>query len=209
MARLATGAKKSQKRETKYAKRPIDPRTGQKIDATNRENYLDFEKPRAGAQKHDGIGLALCEDRPELMIDLDHCMEANGDVCQWAKDIVYRFNTYTEISPSGGGLKLLMRAKLPKPNRNSARKLPWPYGESARIEIYDQKRYTTITGHLFDERLRKIKEGQKELDRLYAELFPRNSAMAGAGPGPQAAGGRAETGYGSASNGISKVSPGS
>lgn len=111
------------------------------------------------------------------MIDLDKCIDDDGKVRQWAKDIVARFNTYTEISPSRRGLKLLIRAKLPKRSNRCTKKLPWPHGEGAQIELYDSKRYTTLTGHLFDGSLQEVRDSQEELERLYRELFSRKQRV--------------------------------
>ena len=49
--------------------------------------------------------------------------------------MVERFNSYTEVSPSGTGLHILCRGKLP----GEAVKKP-------RGEMYDRARYFTITG---------------------------------------------------------------
>jgi primase-polymerase (primpol)-like protein len=55
-----------------------------------------------------GIGLVLgpLDDGTCLAgIDLDNCRH-NDSLTPWAQKIVDRFGTYTEISPSGSGVKL-------------------------------------------------------------------------------------------------------
>ena len=61
----------------------------------------------------DGIGYVFAPRRGVLGIDLDHCRSPQtGEIAQWALEIVQRFNTYTEISPSGEGLHLFVRGDL-------------------------------------------------------------------------------------------------
>ena len=52
-----------------------------------------------------------------------------------ASEIVRELDSYTEFSPSGTGLHVLLRAKLP-PGGN----------RRGRIEIYDRGRFFTVTG---------------------------------------------------------------
>ena len=39
-------------------------------------------------------------------IDLDTCIDDEGTVTAWAREIVELMNSYTEVSPSGHGLKI-------------------------------------------------------------------------------------------------------
>jgi putative DNA primase/helicase len=58
----------------------------------------------------DGIGLVLTEDDPYAAGDLDHCRDPqSGEIQPWAQAIVNRLQSYTEISPSGTGLRILLR----------------------------------------------------------------------------------------------------
>ena len=58
----------------------------------------------------------------------------------WAAEIVTKLNTCTEVSPSGEGLKLFARGKLPGSGK-----------KRAQIEMYDQGRYFTVTGKHWPE----------------------------------------------------------
>jgi hypothetical protein len=98
-------------------------------------------------------------------IDLDSCRNAKtGEIEPWALDIIKRFNSYTEISPSGTGLKIFFwyrnsdNAKLDKlfggpndGNSNHGRQFKEGKGEHPpAIEIYRSNRYFTVTGQLFE-----------------------------------------------------------
>jgi predicted P-loop ATPase len=54
----------------------------------------------------------------------------------WAKDIVKLAETYTEVSPSGRGLRLIWRGKIDKTFKC----------DPMNVEVYKNKRYPTITG---------------------------------------------------------------
>jgi primase-polymerase (primpol)-like protein len=91
--------------------------------------------------KCDGIGFVLGQygDAADRVVgvDLDHCVDGSGQVVDWAQRIVDQLDSYTELSPSGMGVRIFLLADgLPGPRR---RKGP--------IEMYDTGRYLTVTGH--------------------------------------------------------------
>ncbi|MDP3702948.1 MAG: AAA family ATPase [Candidatus Omnitrophota bacterium] len=91
----------------------------------------------------DGIGFALSDAGGVGLvgIDLDHCRDADsGEIEPPALAIVREIHSYTEVSPSGTGLRILAYGQLP------------PHGRKrGAIEMYQGERYLTITGaHLKD-----------------------------------------------------------
>ena len=72
-------------------------------------------------------------------IDLDHCRDpATGAIADWAAEIIAKLDSYTEVSPSGTGLRVMVRASLESDTIN----------HQQGIEIYGgtQARFVTITG---------------------------------------------------------------
>lgn len=91
--------------------------------------------------KCDGIGFVLGQfgDAADRVVgvDLDHCVDESGLVAEWAQRIIARLDSYTELSPSGRGVRVFLLADgVPGPRR---RKGP--------VEMYDTGRYLTVTGH--------------------------------------------------------------
>jgi len=85
-----------------------------------------------------GIGFVFSADDPYCGIDLDDCIAADGTIAEWARDILHRFpGAYAEISPSGEGIKLIVKAKLSGKGKH-------PEG----IGIFDRGRYFALTGHV-------------------------------------------------------------
>ena len=81
----------------------------------------------------------LSPDDPFVGIDLDHCLDpVTGHPSHEAEAMVRQLASYTEISPSGTGLRIFVRGSLPP----TGRKKGW-------IEMYTESRFLTVTGHIF------------------------------------------------------------
>jgi putative DNA primase/helicase len=121
----------------------------------------------------DGIGYVLAADDPLSGIDLDKCRDPeSGVISPWAMDIVRRTKSYTEISPSGTGLRIFLYGYLPPTGRRKG-----------LVELYDDGRYLTVTGHHLEGTPRRIEVRIEELHALHAEIFgPPSPAAATARP---------------------------
>ena len=98
-------------RDGKPTKVPYNSHTGRRAECDNPSTWSTHdEAAQWSATKHaDGVGLMLCPVGDVRIggVDLDTCRDPNtGDVAPWAQEVVDRFNTYTEISPSQTGVKL-------------------------------------------------------------------------------------------------------
>src|SRR5512139_3602025 len=89
-------------KDGKQTKVPKDPKTLNNAATNNPDTWGSFEQVLKNIDKTDGIGFVL--DNSALTgIDLDHCIDEDGNVAPWADRIIKRVNSYTEISPSGQG----------------------------------------------------------------------------------------------------------
>lgn len=62
--------------------------------------------------KADGAGVVLGDGL--VGVDLDGCRDPEtGAIAPWAQSIIDALNSYTEISPSGTGVHILLRGSLP------------------------------------------------------------------------------------------------
>jgi putative DNA primase/helicase len=110
----------------------------------------------------DGMCFMLSKDNGITFIDLDHSVK-DEVVEPWADEIVKRFNSYTEISQSGKGLHILIKASKPG-DRCRTSKCPHD------IEIYDNARQCCLTGDTING-LGTIEARQEELNKFYLEIF--------------------------------------
>lgn len=109
-------------------------------------------------------------------IDLDHAADPEtGELDAWAKKIVDRFNSYTELSPSGAGVHILCRGKKPSDKCRTSIPKSWNGQPDAHVEVYDAGRYFTVTGRRLEQTPFELKEGTENLQKLFAELWPEPS----------------------------------
>lgn len=134
------------KKRSKWDKPPLQP-TGRLASSTDPKTWLPWATAitflRTFPRKFDGVGFVLSSDVGIVGIDLDDCRDpATGIIREPAASIIRKMDSYAEVSPSGTGVKLLIKGKLP----DKAAKV----NHQAGIEIYDNGRYFTITGHRID-----------------------------------------------------------
>ncbi|MBV08677.1 hypothetical protein [Rubinisphaera sp.] len=110
-----------------------------------------------------GIGFVFTDDDPFVGVDLDHCLEPEtGNLLPWVSEIVDLLDSYTEISPSGTGVKIILESSGMLPGRRKS---------SLGVEIYSSGRYFTITGHVFNEHS-LIHKRTDQIQQIHKTLFP-------------------------------------
>lgn len=102
-----------------------------------------------------GVGIVLGDGLAG--VDLDGALE-DGVLLPWAEELVARTESYTELSPSGQGVHILLLGEIA--NR---RKGP--------IEVYSDLRFFTVTGQILLERKRIVRD-QAFLDYLSGLFKP-------------------------------------
>ncbi len=166
----------------RWTKPPIDPKTGRYAKPNDPATWGTFEQAcrayRNGAGLA-GIGLAFAGDGL-VGVDLDGCRDPQtGGLADWAAEIVRRLSSYTEVSPSGTGVKIFCRGELPAPGTNK------PYGWP--VEIYQAGRYFTLTGHCLDDAPATVNEAPAALSWLWGRVTggpPSGSGQNGAAAAP-------------------------
>ncbi|GLK54338.1 hypothetical protein JOD31_001505 [Methylopila capsulata] len=105
---------RSEARDDKPTKVPYDPRTGRRAKSDDPATWGTREAAERRATmllnggRTGGIGVMLGDVGGGLYlcgVDLDSCLDGDT-LAPWATDVVERFRTRAEISPSGRGLKL-------------------------------------------------------------------------------------------------------
>jgi predicted P-loop ATPase len=148
--------------------------TGRAASSTDPATWCSFERAIEAFDdgNYAGIGFVFSSTDPYIGIDLDKCY-LDGALRPWAREIIERFaDTYAEISPSGEGIKVFAKGKLPV---QSGKK--WNFDDGG-IEIYDHARFFTVTANTATGAPSEVEEHQAEVDWLYDTL----TATAGAKP---------------------------
>ena len=157
-----------------------------KADSTKQGTWGSFEDALAAAEVDgvDGAGFVFSKDDPLTGVDIDDCRDpTTGELHPAASRIMLGLDGYTEISPSGTGVHIIVRAKL-NGDRHSTKKTPW----GGKFEVYDQERFFTATGgavvaapaplskdaarHALERMEKPIGDRQEQLDALVSELLP-------------------------------------
>jgi hypothetical protein len=98
------------------------------------EKLLPLRKPCGIAFSLNGDGI--------IGIDLDGCVNEDDTISDEAMQTIREIDSYTEISPSGSGLRIMVRGQLPEGHK--CKKLG-PDGKAV-IEVYSTAKFLSITG---------------------------------------------------------------
>lgn len=92
----------------------------------------------------DGIGLGIFGNI--CAIDIDHCIDDNGNYSAMATDIINTMKSYTEISPSGHGIRILFLATDFQYDKNKY----YINNQKIGLEVYvagATNKYVSLTGN--------------------------------------------------------------
>lgn len=151
-------------RDGRRTKLPVHPGTGEAASSTDPDTWASCDEARVAARQFGasgGIGFVVTVDDPFVGIDIDHCLDADGRLTPEAQLIVTRLDSYTEVTPSGKGLRVYVKGKLPPTGRRRG-----------NVEMYEAARFFTVTGWHLAGTPEEIRERPVELLALHAELFP-------------------------------------
>lgn len=159
----------------KLTKKPyqIDGRLARANDPST---WTSFEKACAAFARggYTGIGYEVSKDDPFAIIDLDGCRNSEtGEVAGWALQIVECAESYTEISPSKTGLRIVVEAVLDstgKGKRLTERDAERIVERTPGLEIADARKFFTMTGDVY-QGFATIKPAQRLIDELVEAYF--------------------------------------
>lgn len=169
----------------RHDKTPVNPRTGGNAMADNPDTWGALAEAIKHYEKHKdngiaGIGYEFSYYDCLCGIDLDHCRHPETkEITPWAWEIIKRFNSYAEVSPSGTGVHIIIKAKFPKGAEDHQKNLD----AGGKIEVYDVGRYFTVTGHHLEGTPATIQDRDKELKTFHAKVIAKPKTPAKT-PGP-------------------------
>src|SRR5690554_5451638 len=129
-------------------KQPVSPTDGGQAWKANKatfcttaEQAIHYAESRKGLH---GIGFILYDDAEHRIIggDIDHCVNDAGELSDKARKIVEQADTYTELSPSLGGLRFIARGTFGGYTGNN---------QAEGVELYEDGRFLTFTGFHIEE----------------------------------------------------------
>jgi len=93
-----------------------------------------------------------------------------AELTPWAAQAIDRLDSYAEVSPSGTGVKVWVRARLDRSYRKTG------------IEVYQRGRYFTITGQFLSQFSLTIEPRPEEIFSLVEREFAAQGSPSEAGP---------------------------
>ncbi|WP_284037436.1 phage/plasmid primase, P4 family [Neobacillus sp. 114] len=155
---------KSEKRNGKPTKVPYQA-NGEMAQANNRRTWSTF----ATAVKfylqgdYDGIGFVFSRQDNYIGIDIDKCV-TDGKTNAFSTEVIDTLDSYTEFSPSGKGIHIIVKGNLPQGVIGTGRK-----NTKHGLEIYAHGRYFTFTGNR--ENSNEIYDRTDELADVFEQYF--------------------------------------
>lgn len=131
----------------KDKKIPYNPKTNQFAKSTDPSTFSDFETAynafKNSGCNYTGLGIGIFDGISA--IDIDHCV-VDGKPSEMATDIINKMNSYTEISPSGTGIRIIFKVTDFDYDKDQY----YIHNQNRHLEIYVSgctNKYVTITGN--------------------------------------------------------------
>lgn len=137
----------------------IDGAAASSTDPASWSRYRDAARSTAGV----GLGFVLDGDGV-VCLDLDHCLDSEGTVAGWARNVLDSVDgsTWVEVSQSGDGLHVWGHGRLPG---DAGRRLRLDDGS---VELYATGRYIAVTGRTFGDTPQRLGDLQHVIELLLA-----------------------------------------
>lgn len=152
----------------KTAKVPYCPATKKPAKSNDPSTWSSFEQALENCQGFfNGIGFMFPLDGSIVGIDVDN--KKGGSIFESRTytpemlTVLGTVNSYAEISPSGKGIHVFIKAHIPKGEMNKP---------TNATEIYQKGRFFTVTGWQIPKTPNDLQSQQTQLDNLYKRLNP-------------------------------------
>ncbi len=157
------------RRNGEKGKIPISPLTESNASSNDLNTFADFRTAVRVFQNgaYDGLGMGIFHGFSA--IDIDHCIK-DGQLSEMATDIVERMGSYTEISPSGTGIRIIFTIS----DLNYDVEKYYIHNHKIGLEIYVSgvtSKFVTITGNVLN--YNTVVDGSSELPAILDKYMRR------------------------------------
>lgn len=167
--------RKNSKGEIKKTKVPYQV-NGKKAKSTDRDTWDSFENVIKIFEKHpgkfDGVGFVFSQDTGIMGVDFDHVKDhETGEWDPEALSEIKSLNSYTEISPSGEGVHVIVRGVVPLEPDEDGKIGTGKNNHKIGREMYHAGKFFTVTGNVMSGTPRVINQAQNAVNALYYKWF--------------------------------------
>lgn len=162
-------------RRVEQGKIPFDPNTGYHAKSNDPSTFSDFQNTYKVYQNggYDGLGIGIFGNIGA--IDIDHCIK-DGKLSDMASDIIELMGSYTEISPSGEGIRIIFMIEGFSYDKGRY----YINNHKKGLEIYISgatKKFVTITGNKLNDN--PVVDGTSKLPIVSEKYMRRDTVQAG------------------------------
>lgn len=164
-------------KDERPTKIPVNVHTGYAASSSDPRTWASFDAALAYFRDHPelaGLGFVFSKDDPFAGVDLDDCLSDAGEFI-WGEEVVRGLSTYTEVSPSGRGVKLFVEAT--KPDGAKCRKDGFGPLMIGKVEVYDRGRFFAVTGQRMAAFPSTIEDRQRDLNGMCDWLWPKQASQ--------------------------------
>lgn len=157
---------RTEMRNGKPTKVPVSPNKKDFARVDDASTWASFEIAVDALSRDDidGLGFVFTDEDPIAGIDLDDVRDPEtGSLSEKAEDIITNLDSYTEVSPSGTGLHVLIQGFVPEGRQRHD-----------GIELYDEGRFFTVTGQYLGETPTEIAVRHHELAHIHRKYVARD-----------------------------------
>ncbi len=142
----------------KPTKVPINPSTGGRAMSNNPATWGTFYD---AIERTDVKGIGFMFNGDGIVgVDIDHCIDLEKGMEDFAKDIINTLDSYTETSQSGRGIHIICYGKLPDGKRRKG-----------QVEMYESGRFFIMTGNAVDDAHIDIEDRTEELAAVHKKYL--------------------------------------
>jgi len=142
---------------------------GEKAKSNDSATWNSYQACLSAVKPMDfvGVGFVFSDNDPYVGVDIDDCINEDGDIHPKALQIIHHLNSYTEISPSETGVKIWIKDEG---NITNIRKSQFIIGDGMKVEVYKRTRFFTVTENILPDDSEKdpytISEAGAELNEV-------------------------------------------
>ncbi|MDZ7801653.1 MAG: phage/plasmid primase, P4 family [Trueperaceae bacterium] len=130
-----------EERSGRWTKVPYQPDRQRRAASDNPDTWTTLDEAAAALRPGWGLGIMFRPEDDIMGVDIDHGRDPDtGELFDEARDIVETLNSYTEVSPSGKGIHVLICASLAELHGR----------RRGRVEMYESGRFFTFTGDVVE-----------------------------------------------------------
>ena len=179
--------------QSKWTKVPYSPHSHQ-LFTRKLEECSNLELAQRVLMNHgkrfSGVGVSAVLEDGLLYLDFDKCLEDGKIKSPELEKFIFDLGSYTEVSPSGLGLRVI--AKTPQDlgrwnenQKRTEREVPrsCELFTCEGVEVWNDGKYATLTGNLYRQDLAEIRQNDEVLSRL-REMMQKEKPSPALPPAP-------------------------